>query len=381
MPCCKDSSNNDSSCACSRSQAPSDAGTSSTVVAPAVPLPRRQKPLSNSENGSEPPLWAITSTASSTVSAPLPAKCDRHTEDRDGVCCKDLKGDDERTLIDPDVVRDIVIGLSDGLTVPFALTAGLSSIGDSKIVVIGGLAELIAGAISMGVGGFLASQSERDHFRYLRTQTRERVKRSCDGEMEREVHAVLGPLGVEEKISRDVADCLRKVEQDVVCGPHGSLVREQQHPKQGSWWSSLGRKRDYSPLTNGHANGDTEETAGGLRWSDDVGLTAFLLKFGEGLEEVPTKRLYISAFTIGMGYFLGGLIPLIPYFFVTPAQTALIYSCVITGVILLIFGGVKTHVTGATGGFGGYVWGAVSMLAVGGGAAAAAYGIVRALEA
>ncbi|EEB88544.1 hypothetical protein MPER_13562, partial [Moniliophthora perniciosa FA553] len=85
----------------------------------------------------------------------------------DGVCCKQLK-EDERQLINPDVVRDVIIGLSDGLTVPFALTAGLSSLGTSRIVVLGGVAELIAGAISMGIGGFLASQAERDHYRYLK---------------------------------------------------------------------------------------------------------------------------------------------------------------------------------------------------------------------
>ena len=79
-----------------------------------------------------------------------------------------------------------VIGLSDGLTVPFALTAGLSSLGESKLVILGGFAELIAGAISMGIGGFLASQAERDHYLYLRKHTASRVSRSCDGEMERE---------------------------------------------------------------------------------------------------------------------------------------------------------------------------------------------------
>ena len=80
-----------------------------------------------------------------------------------------------------------MIGLSDGLTVPFALTAGLSSLGESKLVILGGIAELIAGAISMGIGGFLASQAERDHYRYQRKVTAARVYRSCDGEMEREV--------------------------------------------------------------------------------------------------------------------------------------------------------------------------------------------------
>lgn len=87
--------------------------------------------------------------------------------------------------------------------------------------------------------------------------------------------------------------------------------------------------------------------------------------------------------TIGMGYLFGGLIPLLPYFFIPKAFTALMYSCVLTGTVLLIFGAVKARVTGAAGADGGirsYVWGAVSTLAVGGAAAGAAYGIVAAME-
>lgn len=273
------------------------------------------------------------------------------------MCCKELKGEDERTLIDPDVVRDVVIGLSDGLTVPFALTAGLSSLGESKLVIVGGVAELIAGAISMGIGGFLASQAERDHYRYLRKVTAARVVRSCSGEMEREVHAVLGPIGVDERTSRMVANCLRNVEVD--------STDADGHAGEASSTRSV-----------------STDAEAGLRWSSSVGLSAFLLKFGEGLEEVPTSRLYISAFTIGMGYFLGGLIPLMPYFFEPVAHIALLYSCILTGIILLIFGVVKARVTGAAGrGLGGYVWGAVSTLLVGGAAAGAAYGLVAALEA
>ena len=97
-------------------------------------------------------------------------------------------------------------------------------------------------------------------------------------------------------------------------------------------------------------------------------------------EEVPTLRLYVSAFTIGMGYLVGGIIPLLPYFFIPKAQIALIWSCVVTGIILLIFGAVKARVTGAGTGWRGYVWGAVSTLCVGGVAAGAAFAIVRALE-
>ena len=134
---------------------------------------------------------------------------------------------------------------------PFALTAGLSSLGDSKLVVLGGIAELIAGAISMGIGGFLASQAERDHYRYQRRSTAARVNRSCEGEIEREIAQVLAPVGVDEKICSSVAKCLRDLELE-----------------------SEGHGSDSRPLT-------TED--GGLKWSKDVGVTAFLIKFGEGL--------------------------------------------------------------------------------------------------
>ncbi|KAF9078325.1 VIT family-domain-containing protein [Rhodocollybia butyracea] len=307
--------------------------TENTSVA-AVSLPRR---ADDNSKATKPPVWPITDSVT-TEPPPLSSQCDRVSR-ADGVCCKELK-QEERTLIDPDVVRDVIIGLSDGLTVPFALTAGLSSLGTSRLVVLGGVAELIAGAISMGIGGFLASQAERDHFRFLRKQTSARVTLSCSGEMEREVEEILGPLGVDEKACRIVAESLRKA---------------------------------------GTENANHTE-AHKLRWSNDVGLTAFLLKFGEGMEEVPTKRLYISAFTIGMGYLLGGLIPLLPYFFIDQAHVALIYSCIVTGVVLLIFGAIKAQVTGASAGMGGIIRGAVTTLLVGGIAAASAFGIVRALE-
>jgi VIT1/CCC1 family predicted Fe2+/Mn2+ transporter len=137
--------------------------------------------------------------------------------------------------------------------VPFALTAGLSSLGESKLVILGGIAELIAGAISMGIGGFLASQAERDHYRYLQKQTQERVKQSCAGELEREVTEVLAPVGVDEKSCRAVANCLREIEEDD--GYHSS------------------------------SGGDAESSR--LRWSKEVGITAFLLKFGQGLGMTP----------------------------------------------------------------------------------------------
>ncbi|EIN14538.1 membrane fraction protein [Punctularia strigosozonata HHB-11173 SS5] len=313
--------------------------------APAVPLPKHTK--DTSLGSSKPPVWSLEDNPT-TEAAPLQAKCARHRDDRGGVCCKELKDDDERQLVDPDVVRDAVIGLSDGLTVPFALTAGLSSLGSSKVVVLGGVAELIAGAISMGIGGFLASQAERDHYRYLHRHTAARVVRSCAGEMEREVHAVLGPVGVDEMLSRQVAECLRRVEMESRTG-------------------------------EGSSTGSSDEETG-LRWSKDVGLSAFLLKFGEGLEEVTNRRMYTSAFTIGMGYLVGGFIPLVPYFFVSRAHIALLYSSILTGIVLLVFGAVKSRVSGAASSAKDYVWGAISTLLVGGVAAGAAYGIVAALE-
>lgn len=160
-----------------------------------------------------------------------------------------------REILTPHFPFASVIGLSDGLTVPFALTAGLSSLGESKLVVLGGIAELIAGAISMGIGGFLASQSERDHFRYQRRTTAERVVQSCSGEMEREVQEVLGPLGVDDKTCREVTRSLRESEADDVRAPPGG----------------------------GYVAGRDEENHAQLRWSSEVGLTAFLLKFGQGL--------------------------------------------------------------------------------------------------
>ncbi|KAI6021397.1 VIT family-domain-containing protein [Pisolithus microcarpus] len=251
----------------------------------------------DSNNPPRPPVWSLESAG---PGVPLQAKCDRHGR-QGGICCKDVKNDDERTLVDPDIIRDV-------------------------LVVLGGIAELIAGAISMGIE--ITTDSLRRHISA-------RVQRSCDGEMEREVYAILGPLGVDEHTSQAVT------------------------------------KRTEGPA---------DEERPQLRWKNDVGLTAFLLKFGEGLKEVPTRRLYLSAITIGLGYLVGGIIPLIPYFFISRAHIALLYSCILTGVVLLVFGAIKSRVTGAGNDVAGYIWGAVSTLMVGGAAAAAAYGMVALFE-
>ncbi|EJU04193.1 DUF125-domain-containing protein [Dacryopinax primogenitus] len=278
----------------------------------------------------------------------------------DGACCRDTQGKKERVLLDPDVVRDLVIGLSDGLTVPFALTAGLSSTGNSRIVVLGGVAELISGAISMGVGGFLASSAERDHFRFLKKQTHARVERLCEGEMGRQVHEILGPVGIDENASQLVANELRKIES----ANYGADGKEIRH-------------RHLARKTVDAEKGSQAETDIG---AEDMGLTAFFLKFGEGLEDIPIRRLYISALTIGSGYLFGGIIPLLPYFWIEPAYLALYYSILITGVVLLVFGATKAFFTGAAVTWKGYVWGAVSMLAVGSFAAGSSFGIVYAIN-
>lgn len=282
-----------------------------------------------------------------------------------------------------------------GLTVPFALTAGLSSLGSSRLVTVAGVAELVSGAISMGVGGYLSAQAERDHFRYQLKSTRvsiqttrtrpplhsiladtlslnlqERVQRSCAGEMEREVSAILSPLGIEDSLSRRVAGSLLQVEASLPApAPHPSIVQQV--------LKAVGRRPRFS-LGNGpdeRASLLTKEEP-----DDDKGLTAFLLKFGEGMEEVGDGRLVISAFTIGLAYFLGGLVPLLPYFFIPVAGDALWVSVAITALVLLLFGGFKQYFTGATIGWHGYAYGCISTLAVGGSAAAASFAIVKALE-
>ncbi|THU78612.1 hypothetical protein K435DRAFT_811406 [Dendrothele bispora CBS 962.96] len=147
---------------------------------------------------------------------------------------------------------------------------------------------------------------------------------------------VLGPIGVDKSTCRVVVKSLRE----------------------------SGGEEEASPESRMN---DIE--TGSLRWKKDC-LTAFLLKFGQGMEEVPTRRLYIFAFTIGMGCLIGGLIPLIPYFFIPHTQIALIDLC----------SSIVTGVTGASSLAYGIVWGAVGMSLVGGIAAGVAFGIVRALE-
>jgi len=133
--------------------------------------------------------------------------------------------------------------------------------------VIGGLAELFSGAISMGIGGYFSTKAERDNYRYLLRQTRERVELSCSEAIQRELLNILGPYGFTALDVRQIAKRLRDEEQ-----------------RSGV------------------------EIEGG---SDARGLTSFLLRFGEGVETISTWRIYASAITIGLSYFIGGLIPMV----------------------------------------------------------------------
>jgi vacuolar iron transporter family protein len=218
------------------------------------------------------------------------------------------------------VIRDGIIGFADGLTVPFALTAGLSSLGSTKLVVIGGIAELFSGAISMGLGGYLAAATEREH--YLSEEAREWDEiKSCPDVEREEVYQILGAYHVSREAATPLVD---------------SLCR---NPEQ---------------------------------W------VRFMMDFELQLEKPNVNRVWISALTMGLSYFIGGLIPMIPYFVMDEANKALFVSIGITIVILLAFGYLKNWVTirNKRAGF----WGALQTLVVGVVAAGTSYAIVRAVD-
>ncbi|MBW0488442.1 hypothetical protein O181_028157 [Austropuccinia psidii MF-1] len=295
---------------------------------------------------------------------------------------KKQEEDDEENHIDADVVRDIIIGLSDGLTVPFGLTAGLSSLGSSQLVVVAGMAELISGAISMGIGGYLASEAERDLFRARQKILRTRVAGSSSDELRGLVQEILGPFGVQNSICNDVAQDLLKAEE---LETHFRLSQLHQKQLQKGTLRKLlnffSRKpKAYASLAKINDHEHVSLTVSEPK-TEISGMTNFLLRFGEGKEEVPTLRLYISAFTIGTSYFLGGLIPMGPYFFVEKANVALLWSSFVMFLTLLVFGALKSYCTGAKSSPASLLKGSLSTVVVGGGAAAASYFIVKVLEA
>lgn len=208
-------------------------------------------------------------------------------------------------------IQDIVIGMSDGLTVPFALAAGLSgAVKSSDIVVTAGIAEIVAGSIAMGLGGFLAGKTEADHYASELKREYDEVERVPDQE-KLEVREVFAGFGLSEKLQHEIAD-------------------------------EMAKDKD--------------------KWVD------FMMRYELGLEKPETNRARKSAITIGLSYIVGGIIPLSPYFFITDSQHALVYSCAITVVCLFVFGYFKSRVTGQSP-----VSGAFKVLIIGALAAAAAF--------
>ncbi len=217
------------------------------------------------------------------------------------------------------LVRDVVIGMADGLTVPFALAAGLSgAVNSVHVVVLAGLAEIAAGSIAMGLGGFLAAQGDAEHYASERLrEEREIVERTRDEE--EEIYEIFEQYGVERKESMPVLEALKRRPQ---------------------------------------------------AWID------FMMRFELGLEEPQRNRASRSAITIALSYVVGGLIPLAPYMTGRSLPSALAASVTITLVALLVFGGVKGRLTGA-----GTVRNALQTVLIGGLAAGAAYLLARLLNA
>lgn len=223
----------------------------------------------------------------------------------------------EKHFTASDTVRDVVVGMSDGLTVPFALAAGISgAIAVSHLVVTAGLAEIAAGSIAMGLGGYLAGRSESEH--YLSERRREEAEVRSVPEVEaREVGQIFEAYGLTAEESAPVVDALKK------------------RPRA---------------------------------WVD------FMMRFELGLEKPDPRRALISAATIGGSYAVGGIIPLGPYFLVANAHSALLVSAVVTVVALGIFGFVKGRFSGARP-----VVSAAQTVVIGGIAAAAAFLLARAI--
>ncbi|GMY18180.1 vacuolar iron transporter 1 [Fagus crenata] len=217
-----------------------------------------------------------------------------------------------------EMVRDIIIGVSDGLTVPFALAAGLSGANaTSRIVLTAGIAEVAAGAISMGLGGYLAAKSEADHYNRELKREQEEIIAVPDTEAA-EVAEILAEYGIE---------------------PH-----------------------QYAPVVNA------------LRKNPQAWLD-FMMKFELGLEKPDPRRALHSALTIAIAYILGGLVPLIPYMFIPRAREAVVASVVLTLVALLIFGYAKGYFTGSKP-FNS----ALQTALIGAIASAAAFGLAKAIH-
>jgi vacuolar iron transporter family protein len=209
-----------------------------------------------------------------------------------------------------EAVRDVVIGLSDGLTVPFALAAGLSGVAASHIIVVAGLAEIAAGSIAMGLGGYLAARGDVEHYVSERKrEEREIVERTHDEE--EEIYEIFEQYDVDRQSAAPVLAALK------------------QNP---------------------------------TAWVD------FMMRFELGLEEPAANRAHRSALTIAISYIAGGFVPLLPYMFVHNSLSALKLSVIITLIALALFGAIKGKLVGT-----GWFRSAIQTVAIGGTAAAVAF--------
>jgi VIT1/CCC1 family predicted Fe2+/Mn2+ transporter len=215
----------------------------------------------------------------------------------------------------PATVRDIVIGMSDGLTVPFALAAGLSgAIANPRIVVLAGIAEIAAGSIAMGLGGYLAARTDEEHYQ---------------SELRREIDE-----------TRDMPE---------------EEIAEVQRVFAG--WGLT--DQEIEPIVNAISSDEK-------RWVD------FMMKFELGIEEPDPKRALYSAATIAASYIVGGLIPLSPYMVIGSVEEGLAWSVGLTIVALFVFGYLKGRFTGLNP-----LKGAVQTTLIGGLAAATAFWLAR----
>ena len=188
-----------------------------------------------------------------------------------------------------ETIRDIVIGMADGLTVPFALAAGLSSaVNNNGIILTAGLAEIIAGSIAMGLGGYLAGKTEIEHY---------------DSELKREYKEIETHYEVERKEVKEI-------------------------------FAGYGLSTDSQEIIINEMEKDHD------KWVD------FMMRFELGLEKPDINRARQSALNIGVAYIVGGIVPLSAYFFTDIPQTGLLYSSIITVLCLLFFGYFKSKVTG-----------------------------------
>lgn len=187
-----------------------------------------------------------------------------------------------------DLVKDIVIGMADGLTVPFALAAGLSgAVSSNGLIITAGIAEVVAGSIAMGLGGYLAGKTEVEHYETELKREYAEVENVPERERQ-EVKEVFADYGISPKLQDEVAN---------------EIMQDKK------------------------------------KWVD------FMMRFELGMEKPDARRASKSAFNIGVSYVIGGIIPLIGYFVTDTPKEGLLVSSVVTILFLFAFGYVKTKLT------------------------------------